>query len=117
MSDVRISRRAALKGGLAASALVSLPRIADAQDAGAMKKRIKQAVCRWCYQKMPIDGLCAAAAQMGLFGIDLLNPDEYEVPRRHGLICTMGYAGAGTIPDAMNRTENHAAIEAEFRTN
>ena len=85
------------------------------KDAVATKKRIKQAVCRWCYQKMPIDDLCAAAAQMGLFGIDLLNPDEYEVPRRHGLICTMGYADAGTIPEAMNRTEHHAAIEAALQ--
>jgi len=52
-----------------------------------------------------------------LKGIDLLQPDEYEVPRRYGLICTMGYGGAGTIPDALNRTENHAAIEAALRTN
>jgi len=94
-----------------------LPRLTNAEEAGATKKRIKQTVCRWCYQKMPIDELCAAAAQMGLFGIDLLYPDEYEVPRRHGLICSMGYAGAGTIPEAMNRTENHAAIEAALRTN
>jgi hydroxypyruvate isomerase len=117
MSNVNISRRAALKTGLAVSALASLPGVANADEAGATKKRIRQSVCRWCYKKMPVDDLCAAAAQMGLFGIDLLNPDEYEVPRRHGLICTMGYAGAGTIPDALNRTENHAAIEAAFRTN
>jgi hydroxypyruvate isomerase len=117
MSDIKMSRRAALKTGLAVSALSSLPNIGKAEDAGATKKRIKQAVCRWCYQKMPIDDLCAAAAQMGLLGIDLLNPDEYEVPRRHGLICTMGYAGAGTIPEAMNRTDHHAAIEAALRTN
>jgi hydroxypyruvate isomerase len=117
MSNVKINRRAALKAGFAASALASLPKVAKAQVEGATKKRIKQSVCRWCYQKMPINDLCAAAAQMGLLGIDLLNPDEYEVPRRHGLICTMGYAGAGTIPDAMNRIENHAAIEVAFRTN
>jgi len=117
MSHGKITRRSALKAGLAVSALASLPRIASGENTGATKKRIKQAVCRWCYQKMPIDDLCTAAAQMGLFGIDLLNPDEYEVPRRHGLICTMGYAGAGTIPDAMNRTENHAAIQAALRTN
>jgi hydroxypyruvate isomerase len=117
MSNLGISRRAALKTGLAASALASLPGIANAEDVGATRKRIKQAVCRWCYQKMPIEDLCTAAAQMGLFGIDLLNPDEYEVPRRHGLICTMGYAGAGTIPEAMNRIEHHPAIEAAFRTN
>ncbi len=117
MSNAIISRRAAMKSGLAASALASLSGIAGAEEPAATKKRIKQSVCRWCYQKMPIEDLCAAAAQMGLFGIDLLNPDEYEVPRRHGLICTMGYAGAGTIPDALNRTENHAAIEAGLRTN
>ncbi len=29
----------------------------------------------------------------------------------------MGYAGGGEIPKAMNRTENHAAIESAFRTN
>jgi hydroxypyruvate isomerase len=54
---------------------------------------------------------------MGLVGIDLLGPEEYEGPRRHGLICTMGHAGAGVIADALNRTENHAAIEAALRIN
>ncbi len=117
MSNLKMSRRAALKTGLAASAFASLPGMANADEPAATKKRIKQSVCRWCYQKIPIEDLCAAAAQMGLFGVDLLNPDEYEVPRRHGLICTMGYAGSGTIPNALNRTENHAAIEAAFRTN
>ena len=117
MSNVKISRRAALKTGLAVSALSSLPDLGNAEDAGATKKRIKQSVCQWCYKKMPLDDLCAAAASMGLLGIDLLNPDEYEVPRRHGLICTMGYANAGTIPEAMNRPDNHAAIEAALRTN
>ncbi len=42
---------------------------------------------------------------------------DWDIPRRYGLVCTMGYAGGGTIPDAMNRMENHAAIEAAFRRN
>lgn len=117
MDKIKISRRAALKSGLAVSALASLQGVADADAPAATKKRIRQSVCRWCYQKMPIEDLCAAAAEMGLVGIDLLYPDEYELPRRHGLICTMGYAGAGTIPVALNRTENHADIEAALRTN
>ena len=117
MSKVNISRRAALKSSLAATAFASLPEIANADEPAATRKRIRQSVCRWCYQKMPIEDLCTAAAQMGLLGIDLLYPDEYEVPRQHGLICTMGYAGAGTIPVALNRTENHDDIEAALRTN
>jgi hydroxypyruvate isomerase len=78
--------------------------------------RLKQSVSRWCYQDIPLDKLCAAAARMGLQGIDLLQPAEYEIPRRHGLRCTMGYAAdVMTIPNGLNRRENHDAIEKAFR--
>ena len=117
MSLPEISRRAALKTGLAATALTSLSGMSMGEEVIARKKRIKQSVCRWCYQKMSLEDLCASAAQMGLVGVDLLQPEEYEVPRRHGLICTMGYAGGGVIAEAMNRTEHHAAIEAALRIN
>ena len=79
------------------------------------KGRIKQSVSRWCYQQIPLDELCAKSAQIGLKAIDLLNPDEFEIPRRYGLICSMGYAGGGEIDSAMNRVENHAKIEESFR--
>jgi hydroxypyruvate isomerase len=114
----QLTRRAALKSGLAASALTPLAQLARAQTSPAPRKdRIHQSVCRWCYKEIPLDQLCASAAAMGLKGVDLLEPTEYDIPRRFGLICTMGYAGGGTIPDALNRTENHAAIEAGFRVN
>ncbi|MEG8039167.1 TIM barrel protein [Sphingomonas sp. LR60] len=78
--------------------------------------RLKQSVSRWCYQDIPLDKLCVAAARMGLQGIDLLQPGEYEIPRRHGLRCTMGYAAdVMTIPNGLNRRENHDAIEKAFR--
>ncbi len=118
MNHARLTRRAALKSGLAATALASLRGPASGADATPVRKnRIHQSACQWCYKDIPLDQLCAFAAQIGLKGIDLLQPEEYEVPRRYGLICTMAYAGGGTIPDALNRPENHAAIEAAFRTN
>lgn len=117
MCSEQFSRRAALKAGLAATALGPLAEALHAQEAAATRKHIRQSACRWCYQQLSLDELCAAAAQMGLFGLDLLNPDEYDVPRRYGLICTMGRAGGGTIVEGLNRLEHHAAIEAGFRTN
>jgi len=117
MSNFQLSRRAAIKTGLAVTALTSFSATLGAEETVPRKKRIKQSVCRWCYQKIPLDDLCASAAQMGLLAIDLLQPDEYEIPRRHGLVCAMGYANAGTIPEAMNRLEHHDAIEAALRTN
>ena len=83
----------------------------------ARKGRIKQSVSRWCYKDIKLDDLCAYAAKIGLKGVDLLQVEEWDAPRKVGLICTMGYAGGGTIPDALNRVENHAAIEAAFAKN
>jgi hydroxypyruvate isomerase len=79
--------------------------------------RVKQSVSRWCYQQIPLEDLCASAAQMGLKAVDLLNLEEFQVPARYGLICSMGYAGGGEIASAMNRVENHAKIEQAFRKN
>jgi hydroxypyruvate isomerase len=80
--------------------------------------RLRQSVSRWCYDAIPLDQLCMAAAKIGLQGIDLLQPVDFDVPRRHGLRCTMGYAAETmTIKQGLNRKENHAAIEQAFRTN
>jgi hydroxypyruvate isomerase len=81
------------------------------------KGNIRQSVSRWCYAKMSLDELCAYAAQIGLKGVDLLEPQDFETPRKYGLICTMGYVNAGTIPDALNVVANHDKIEAGLRQN
>ncbi|PVX29276.1 hydroxypyruvate isomerase [Sphingomonas pokkalii] len=105
-----ITRRALLNASLAACAAAAFP--ASATAAG----RLKQSVSRWCYQDIPLDRLCAEAARIGLQGIDLLQPSEYAIPARYGLRCTMGYAAdLMTIPNGLNRRENHAAIERAFR--
>jgi len=105
-----MTRREIVASSLALSAT------AGAAASPARAGRLKQSVSRWCYQNIPLDKLCEAAARMGLQGIDLLQPAEYDVPRRHGLRCTMGYAAdIMTIPNGLNRRENHDAIEKAFR--
>ena len=43
---------------------------------------------------------CKAVADMGLTAIDLLDEPDWAVVRDYGLICSMGYAGGGSIPTA-----------------
>jgi len=113
------TRRTLLKSSAAGVAAVAIPSHVASFDttATARKGRIRQSVSRWCYEKIPLDQLCGYAAKIGLKGVDLLEVNEYEIPRRYGLICTMGYAGGGEIGKALNRIENHAAIEQAFRVN
>jgi hydroxypyruvate isomerase len=113
-----LTRRSLLKSALAGAAATGTGFL-RAEDVPVAKRkgRIRQSVCRWCYGKMSVDELSAYAARIGLKGVDLLQPEEYEIPRRYGLICTMAYAGAGEIYNALNRVENHAAIEAALLKN
>ncbi len=115
----RVSRRNMLKSTLSGVTMASVPSTLWSEQNAAVprKGRVKQSVSRWCYQKIPLDELCASAAQMGLKAVDLLNVEEFLMPTRYGLICSMGYAGGGEIASAMNRVENHAKIEEAFRKN
>src|SRR5437773_1474282 len=113
----KLSRRNVLKSVLSGATMASLPSVSWPQENTPVKRKgnIRQSVSRWCYRNIPLDKLCAYAAEIGLKGVDLLNPDEFEVPARYGLVCSMGYGGGGEIPSAMNRIENHARIEEGFR--
>ena len=51
---------------------------------------------------------------MGLTAVDLLKEEEWQVAADHGLITSMAYAGGGSIPDGLNRKENHDAIVRNF---
>ncbi len=132
------NRRQVFEGGLAMAASICLPMSAESatgsaarvdSNPGALssdapkstpikrKNNIRQSVSRWCYPKQTLDELCQYAVEIGLQAIDLLQPEEFEVPRRYGLLCSMGYVGGGEINHALNRIENHDAIEAAMRKN
>jgi hydroxypyruvate isomerase len=53
--------------------------------------RLKQSVSRWPYSKIPLPEFSKAVAAMGLKAIDLLQPNEWDIVREHGLVSSMGY--------------------------
>jgi hydroxypyruvate isomerase len=112
-----MTRRTALGTGAAAAAgALSAKRLSATGQGGraVTKGRLKQSVSRWCYGKIPMPDFCKAVAAMGLTAIDLLEEPDWAVVRDFGLICSMGYAGGGTIPDALNVRANHDAIVKNF---
>jgi hydroxypyruvate isomerase len=76
--------------------------------------RLKQSVTRWTYRSMALPDLCRAAADIGLTAVDLLEEPDWSIVRQFGLVCSMGYAGGGSIPDSLNVKANHNAIVANF---
>lgn len=103
-----------LKTSLAGLISASLPGAPLAGDASAENGAIRQSVCRWCYGKMDLEELAAAASRIGYRSIELIKPEELPVLQSHGLTCAM-IQGAGTISDCLNRIGNHDRIEREMK--
>jgi len=94
----------------AAAALVPI----GLQAAPASAGRLKQSLARWCYGKIAIDDLCRAAAELGITGMDLVDPQDWPVLRKYGITPSM-VQGAGTFTDGWNNQANHDKLEEQAR--
>ena len=80
--------------------------------------RLAQSVCKWCYPRLSVGELAAAAARLGLRSVELLEPKDFAAVQEHGLVCAM--VSTHSIPKGLNDPANHqdclarigAAIEA-----
>ena len=114
MNDGILTRRVFLSTAAIGAAAARLPVHAAAPDRVVRNGRLKQSVSRWPYQKIPLPDFCRAVADMGLTAVDLLEEPDWVVAREHGLICSMGYAGGGSIADGLNVKANHDAVARNF---
>jgi hydroxypyruvate isomerase len=104
-----MQRREFLRATSAGAAVLAAPRRAVARQDPEKKKlrgRIRHSVCRWCYGKIALDDLCREVAAMGGHSVELLDEADWEVPKKHGLVCAVAN-GPGGIPKGWNRIEHH----------
>lgn len=117
-----MTRRSALTklaGTAAVAATATLrSRAAEESTAAPLKGNINHSVCRWCYGSLSLDELCRASKAMGIVAIDLLNPDEFDTVKKHGLTCSLvsfpNVRGIGSIGRAFNRVEHHDVLEQAY---
>jgi hydroxypyruvate isomerase len=82
------------------------------------KGRIKQGITRGVFgRQADIEDCCREAARLGIRGFDLIGPADWPVLKKYGLVPSMYPPGpGGTIPDALNRKENHDRLEQSMRS-
>ena len=92
---------------------------ADAATPG-MKGRVNHSVCKWCYEKIPLEDLCKAGKEFGLRSVELLNPPDFATLKKHDLVCAMvsnpviGPERLGRIEKAWNRIEHHDRLVTAY---
>jgi len=83
-----------------------------------LKGTFKHSVSRWCYDKVPMEEFCQAVADFGMHSIELTGPDEWEIMKKYGLTCAIGWdkypAGVG-LDNFYTNPDNHASLEEYYR--
>jgi len=119
------SRRAALGRLALAAGVLASTKLTQAlasptghANSGPVAGRLKQSVCRWPYDKIPLPEFCRRAKHLGLAGIDLLQVDEWPVAQDAGLAVSLGYPSrrGKFIQTGFNDRANHALLISELET-
>ncbi len=116
-----LSRRSFIGKSAATAAIATTAaslhhRLNAAEERGGLKGRVNHSVCKWCYPKIDLEDFCVAGKEIGLTSVDLMQPSDMKVLKKHGLTCAMvsnptieGLGGKklGGIERAWNRVEHH----------
>jgi len=115
-----LSRRNMLQGLALGSATVAAWQggLISAQEAVVetlkVKGNIRQSVSYWCYGSYPLEELADICKNLGMVGIDLLGPDQWETMLKKEMIVTMGNVPGAGISNGFNHVENHDKLVEAF---
>ena len=122
MNNNSLSRRKALKniaGG--ATTLLAAPFIQGHQAPkeqavnGVWKGNINHSVCRWCFDFIPFEDFAQQVKAMGLVGIDLVGPEDWELLKKYDLTCTMAQGAEIGLTKGWNDAQYHNKLVDNYK--
>lgn len=115
------SRRSTIKHIISGTALMTTPmtltEVFAASDRALgteLKGRIKQSVCRWCYNKIPLEELCKEAKAIGIQSIELQGPNEWPIIQKYGLTCALPSGAGMGIEKGFNNPIYHDDLVSSY---
>ncbi|HEV3258909.1 MAG TPA: TIM barrel protein [Gemmataceae bacterium] len=112
----RITRRSLLRGaaGMAAAGALALPALAADDKPAATRKRVKQSIVQWCFQKhWDTDEMCRVARRLGCVSVELVDPKDWPTLRKHDLVCAI--APSHWFDKGMNNPKYHDMCIGKMR--
>jgi hydroxypyruvate isomerase len=116
------NRRSAIKNMIAGTAAMAIAPItqsfAKSNETGSvvensnlkLKGNINHAVCRWCFNDLSVEQLCAEAKKIGIKGIDLVGPKDWPILKQQGLFSSMCNGAEINLVKGWNDTQYHSTL-------
>jgi hydroxypyruvate isomerase len=110
-----ITRRRVLRGAASLAAAGALGIDARAEGPIIKNNRLKQSIVRWCFEEhWSIEQLCQQAKRLGCTSVELVDPKDWPVLKKHGLVCAI--AGSHGFEKGMNNPKHHEMCGDKLRT-
>lgn len=110
-----LSRRRVLQSAAALTVAGALGASSRADGPVIKNKRLKQSIVRWCFEKhWNIEQLCRQAKRLGCDSVELVDPKDWPVLKKHGLVCAI--ASSHTFVKGMNNPKYQEMCLAKMRT-
>lgn len=116
----KVTRRQALQASAGAALLlggVDVGHTAEQplqEPTHKLRGRVKQSVCPWCFEPMPLETLCRHAVAMGIQSVELVEPKDWPILKKHGLVCAL--AASHSFTEGLCDPANHATCIESLRT-
>lgn len=115
------SRRASLKKIATGTAFLSLinPMLHQSKATPSPKPtpvegKIRHSACRWCYNNIPLETLCAEGSKFGLESIDLIGSKDWPVVKKYGMTSAMGNGAELGIAKGWNDPQYHDTLVKNY---
>ena len=85
----------------------------------SLRGNINHSVCKWCYPDYSVEELASASAAMGIQSVELLEPEEWPILEKYGLVCAMPLSpvveGKDRLTNGFNDPANHQWLIPMFK--
>ncbi len=114
MKRREVIKNLAFGGLLLANPQTLFSQINTKSDFFKFKGNINHSVCRWTFDELPIENLCLLVKKIGFSAIDLVEPKDFSVLKKHGIDSSMCTGAHISLTQGWNEPKHHEILIANY---
>ncbi|MBG47223.1 MAG: hydroxypyruvate isomerase [Pseudozobellia sp.] len=109
-----ISASAAASVGIMACKNTNAMSVKDEEETTKLKGNINHSVCRWCYDKIPMEDFLKSLNELGITAMDLTGPEDWPIMKKYNIHASMCWGAGKGILEGWNNPKLHAELIADY---
>ncbi len=100
-------------GLVACQAKAAIPTV-DQKYFTKLKENINHSVCRWCYEKIPMEEFLKNLNSLGIKAMDLTGPEDWPLMKKYGIHASMCWGAEISLTEGWNDPKFHNVLIANY---